>query len=357
VKRTLLRSLAITAGVIAGWTLLGGFFVSQDIAVVQIRIPGRISVEEVAIWGALTTLVWMCVTPFILWAAQFIPPWGRSWKRAAGAFLGIALVFAIIRALLGALFVPVLESRALEMKDFPRAVGVQTHGNLVLASIVIGARVFYDASRRIRERERHALTLEAQLARAQLEQLRGQLQPHFLFNAINGIAALVHKDPDRADEMLMELSALLRSTLDLGRSDTIPLRRELEIADHYLHIQSMRFEDRLRIRRDIADDTLSCEVPALILQPLLENSLRHVVANRTEPSTVEVSTRRDGDRLVLSVIDDGPGFDPSSTRLGVGISNTKARLEQLYRGDAQLDFRHDGRQFAIDVNLPLREVA
>jgi LytS/YehU family sensor histidine kinase len=183
------------------------------------------------------------------------------------------------------------------------------------------------------------------------------LQPHFLFNAINGIAALVHSDPDRADEMLMELAALLRSTLDLGRADTIPLRRELELVDHYLRIQTMRFHDRLRVTRTVDAAALGCEIPALLLQPLLENSLRHVVAKRAEGGNVELRIKREEGQLMLRVTDDGPGFDVTTAKLGVGISNTLARLEQLYRGKARTRFERTSGGFAVTIEIPAKECA
>jgi len=234
---------------------------------------------------------------------------------------------------------------------------VQFHSNVTVISLIVIARAAYDVARAMREKDRRALKLESQLARAQLEQLRGQLQPHFLFNAINGIAALVHTDPERADEMLMELAALLRTTLDLGRNDTIPLQQELELVDHYLRIQTMRFQDRLRVTRSIDDAALGSEVPALLLQPLLENSLRHVIAKRPEGGAIEIRAMRRGERLVLQVADDGPGFDPAATKLGVGVSNTMARLEQLYRGDARITFAREGERFVATIDLPARESA
>jgi two-component system, LytTR family, sensor kinase len=342
-----LRGAGIAAAIVAGWVIVGTYFVSQDIALGTLR--GRdFPVGEVATIGAIRVVLWMVLSPFLLYLAQ---------RTRLVRALVLVLSFAVLRVLIGVLFVPFLERRAIMAADFPLALQALFHSSATLAALVVLARVLYDAFRTMREKERRALTLETQLARAHLEQLRGQLQPHFLFNAINGIAALVHTDPNRADEMLMELAALLRSTLDLGRSDTIPLRRELELVAHYLHIQSMRFADRLQIRRTIDSSALGYEVPALLLQPLLENSMRHVIARRPEGGRIELSARKEAGRLLLRVEDDGPGFDPATAKLGVGISNTMARLEQLYRGDARIDFvRRDG-MFAITIDIPAREAA
>lgn len=354
VKRTILRSLALAAAIIGVWSIVGAFFVTQDLVLLQLRGRGEWDLGEVAIIGVLSTVLWMILSAPIHYFAQ------RRDARLPRYLLRLAaviLVFAVVRALIGALFVPAIESRPLEQKDFGRALAAQFHSNVTIISLIVIARVAYDVARAMREKDRRALKLESQLARAQLEQLRGQLQPHFLFNAINGIAALVHTDAERADEMLMELAALLRTTLDLGRSDTIPLQQELALLDHYLRIQTMRFEDRLRVTRSIEPAALGCEVPALLLQPLLENSLRHVVARRPEGGAIEIRALRHGGRLVLQVFDDGPGFDPASTKLGVGLTNVIARLEQLYRGAARIVFLREGDRFAVTIDIPAKEAA
>lgn len=355
-KRALLRSLVIAAAIVTGWSILGAFFASQDLSLASASGASPAMLEEVAIVTALSVTVWTLLTPFVLFLAQ-LPALAKLRVSTALRFAAIILLFALLRSLAASLFMPYLNQRPLTLADVRGLIAIQFHSNAVMVALLVLLRFFYDSARTMRERERRALTLEAQLARAQLEQLRGQLQPHFLFNAINGIAALVHTDPHRADEMLMELASLLRSTLDLGRTDTIPLHRELELVEHYLRIQTMRFADRLQVRRRIDRRALPCEVPALLLQPLLENSLRHVIAQRPAGGLVEVSARREADRLLLRVEDDGPGFDPATSKLGVGLTNTIARLEQLYRGDARIDFTHGNGMFAVTIDIPAREAA
>ncbi|HEX8619087.1 MAG TPA: histidine kinase [Thermoanaerobaculia bacterium] len=346
-KRVFLRSAAIAGAIIAGWAVVGSFFVTQDFALLMLR-GAEFPLIEVGIVGAISITLWILLTPFLLYLAR-----GTRVLKAIALVLG----FAVLRCFVGVLFVPAIQREPLSATNVGRYFASEFHSSATIAALIVIARALYDGARTVREKERRALTLETQLARTQLEQLRGQLQPHFLFNAINGIAALVHTDPDLADEMLMELAALLRSTLDLGRSDTIPLRRELELVDHYLRIQTMRFHDRLQLRRNIDAAALGCEVPALLLQPLLENSLRHVIAQRPEGGRIAMSVRRAAGRLLLRVEDDGPGFDPAAVKLGVGVSNTMARLEQLYRGDARIDFARVGDAFAVTIDIPAREAA
>ena len=187
-------------------------------------------------------------------------------------------------------------------------------------------------SRRARDRELHAVTAEGALAQARLSALRMQLHPHFLFNSLNGIATLVHTDPQAADDMIGNLSELLRLSLDTSAEQEIPLLRELEFLQRYLDIEQARFGDRLHVVRDIAADTLAACVPTLLLQPIVENAIRHGFERITAPGTVTLSARREGGRLFLEVSDNGAGLtDPPAE--GIGLANTRARLRALY-GDA-----------------------
>jgi hypothetical protein len=186
--------------------------------------------------------------------------------------------------------------------------------------------------RELRERERRGLELESRLSQANLQALKAQLQPHFLFNTLNAIAALVHKDPNAADEMLGSLSELLRMTLDASEQHEVPLRREMEFLDRYIEIQQLRFGDRLRVERNIADDTLEAFVPTLILQPFVENAIRHGIEPQERAGTVRISAVREEERLCLEVSDDSGRFNSGhfAGKDGIGLANTKARLQALY---------------------------
>lgn len=189
--------------------------------------------------------------------------------------------------------------------------------------------------RRSQERELRASELEGRLVEAKLQALRMQLHPHFLFNTLNAISTLVHKDPQAADEMIGNLSELLRATLDVT-SQEIPLRQELAFLDRYIEIQQARFGDRLRIEKHIDAAALEIPVPALVLQPLVENAIRHGIEPKTTEGVVVLSARREPAALLLTVRDNGVGIQQLSDGDGIGLANTRARLQELYGDRAHL---------------------
>lgn len=200
-----------------------------------------------------------------------------------------------------------------------------------------------------------ASTLSVQLAQAQVRALQMQLHPHFLFNTLHAIRVLVREDPAGAERTLVLLGDLLRQTLAGAHSQTVTLQQELAFLGLYLDIERTRFSDRLSIEYNVAPDTLDLPVPNLILQPLVENAIRHGVAHRSEPSTITVSGRRQDGVLSLSVRNDGPplassGIEPA----GIGLATTRERLAHLYGADASLtlcDLPEGGVQ--AEVRLPV----
>ena len=182
-----------------------------------------------------------------------------------------------------------------------------------------------------------AARLEARLAEAELEALRARLHPHFLFNTLHAISTLMHRDVEAADRMLADLSDLLRLSLGTHTGQAVPLQQELDVLEHYLKIEQTRFQDRLTVQMTIDPATLDAQVPSLILQPLVENAIRHGIAPRAGAGRVEILARCDHRRLHLEVRDDGCGLPPAEhgrPQEGPGLANTRARLRQLY-GAAQ----------------------
>jgi LytS/YehU family sensor histidine kinase len=232
--------------------------------------------------------------------------------------------------------------------------GLQFGGFILLASI--GHAVVY--FRQFREREQRSLRLDQELTEARLTNLKSQLQPHFLFNSLNGISSHIHDDPEQAVDMVGHLGDLLRHSLDYaGDNDSlIRLSDEIEILDHYLELQSMRFGERLQISRDFAPETLGIEIPPFVLQPIAENVIRHAVETSPETRHLIIGSRLANDRLKLWIKDDGPGPDNDSLNpgSGTGLSNLRERLETTFPGDNRLDIGsgENGVGTVVIVELP-----
>lgn len=212
------------------------------------------------------------------------------------------------------------------------------------------AGAFY---RRAQDRDRQALVLEAGLNQAKLDALRLQLQPHFLFNTLNAISTLVHRDAHAADELIGDLSDLLRLSL-LTTDHQVPLARELELLDRYLAIEQTRLGDRLRVVRDIEPAATGALVPTFVLQPLAENAIRHGLEPRSTPGTITISAHREGDTLRLTVADDGVGLAAGQViaRRGIGLANTEARLQALHGATAKLEL-HTPPEGGLRVEITL----
>ncbi len=197
-----------------------------------------------------------------------------------------------------------------------------------------------DYYKKTRQKELQTQQLETQLARAQLQVLKMQLRPHFLFNALHTISALVHKNADLADKMITRLSDLLRRTLENTDSQLVSLAEEIEFVDNYLEIEMVRFPNRLKVEKDIQKETLNKLVPNLIIQPLVENSIKYCVAPYSRPGIIQIQAALKKNRLSIQVIDNGPGIKGTSSevvRKGIGLSNIQERLKKLYGSDHRFE--------------------
>jgi two-component system LytT family sensor kinase len=188
--------------------------------------------------------------------------------------------------------------------------------------------------RRIRERELQTERLRTELVRAELQTLRAQLHPHFLFNTLHSISALIRTNPHAADKMLIRLSDLLRTTLQNSGVQKVPLKTELDVLENYLQIEQVRFQDRLRVHFEIDPELLDAEVPFLALQPIAENCIRHGISKRADGGEIRITALRRGEKMEINISDNGPGFTTRPGHNGLGMANTRARLERLY-GEAQ----------------------
>jgi len=214
----------------------------------------------------------------------------------------------------------------------------------------------FDYYQKFRERELRSLELEKHLAEAKLEALQMQLNPHFLFNTLHGISALMHKDVETADRILSRLSDLLRRTLENTGTQEVPLKQELDFLERYLEIERTRFGDRLTVRMYIDPDTLEAQVPNLVLQPLVENAIRHGIEPHAKPGIIELRAQRKNGMLQLQVQDNGaglPGGQPIEE--GIGLSNTRARLQQLYGSAHQFRLHNlTSGGLVVSITIPCR---
>jgi hypothetical protein len=230
-------------------------------------------------------------------------------------------------------------------------------GIIVYFAILLGTQAA-DFARRFRESQLRASRLESELSTAQLRALRAQLQPHFLFNTLHAISALVVKDPEAADRMIADLSDLLRLALEDVESVDVTVRRELELVERYLSIERTRFADRLNVSFAIEPETLDARVPSLILQPLVENAVRHGVSRRQTPGWIEIRAAREDGRLWLRIRDGGAAGDrpeKGELREGVGFRSTRSRLEYLYGADHSFGYGFDpDGVFWVAVSIPVR---
>jgi two-component system LytT family sensor kinase len=208
--------------------------------------------------------------------------------------------------------------------------------------------------REARDRQMRAVELEGLLHQSQLEALRSQLNPHFLFNALHSMAELVHTDPKLAEQLLVRLGELLRQVLQSSNHQEVTLAEELEFIRGYVDIEQMRLGERLTVNWDVDDTLTQARVPSLVLQPLVENAIQHGIAAASGPGTLRITVRRDGEFLQLEVRDSGPGPARGAAERsdGIGLANTRARLQRLY-GERQSVEIQAGEGMAVRLRLPL----
>lgn len=254
------------------------------------------------------------------------------------------LVLSVLFLILSAAAAVVVEARTPTPTAVLGAVGallIRTfHLHLFLVAAVMGVGHALESSRRLRARELQASRLRSRLSEAQLSMLRMQLQPHFLFNTLHSISSLMDEDVDRARDMVASLSDLLRHSLDGVADAEVPLERELRTAERYLAIEAIRFQDRLSVEWDVEAEALTTLVPTMVLQPLIENAVRHGIAERPGAGRLGISASVTRDELTVVIEDDGAGlaaWPDSSDSMGVGLRNTRDRLRQLHGEAASLE--------------------
>ena len=304
---------------------------------------------------------WAVLVPGMVWMARRYRFGRHTWRRAAAMHVGGVIVFTLAHAAL-TVTCRLLIMKALAGREgdwwwyFQELFFKNFDWEMMTYWAVVGLSHALDFHRESQERELTTAQLRTRLAEAQLQALQRQLHPHFLFNTLNTISALMHRDTEAADAMLERLSDLLRLTLDRVGTQQVSLKDELDFLRKYLEIERTRFGDRLQVQIDVEPDTLDAAVPSLLLQPLVENAIRHGIGPKIGGGRVDVSARHEGGELCLEVRDNGVGVPHDQMQAfhtGVGLTNTRSRLEHLYGDRHRFECRTPpGGGLAVTVVIP-----
>jgi two-component system, LytTR family, sensor kinase len=331
------------------WTFIGivftlqGYFTSYRS---ERPMPFTDSLYLQMTWSYL----WALATPLVLWAAARLPIERNNWIRSSLLHVPISIVLSVFLTALGHIAVwlywsyPAGKPFAFEymwrfvVANFSEGIGIY-----LLIALTSYALNYY---RRYREGQLRTLQLEAQLSQAQLQALKMQLHPHFLFNTLHSISALLTRDIDSARKMISRLGDFLRLTLENSGSQEVTLQQEMEFLSCYLEIERIRFQNRLVTTMDLGEQTLDAKVPNLILQPIVENAIRHGIAPRSTPGLIEIEAKQHNGTLRIQVRDNGPGLSEHRTseylfKKGLGLANTETRLKRLYGAAHHFDLRNN----------------
>jgi hypothetical protein len=372
--RRIARKLAVVAIALGMWGALVLLFAAP------LALTGPVSGRQAVRIGGSFWALWLLFLPAVAWLSFRFPIERRSLLRNLGlhllaCFLIVGASRISLRSIVPNLSRP-QHSQSPERPGRPPIAKTDRPGPPGSFSVFLGLRAGLDVLvywslvgvcqaiinfRSSQERERRAAELEARLTSAKLQALRMQMNPHFLFNTLNSISALLYINPRAADEMLGDLSELLRRSLDSMEEQEIPLAQELQFIGAYIRIEQKRFGERLRVEQTVPDELMKALVPALILQPLVENAIRHGIEPQREPGLISIQATQQANHLHLIVRDNGKGLlpaDSSDTKQrgsgGIGLANTKARLQGLYGQNQSFSFTStEPHGCQVHLHLPL----
>jgi two-component system, LytTR family, sensor kinase len=325
---------------------------------------GTLLLEQLTVWYPVALLA-----PACLWLAARFRLERERWVPTLAVHLGINLVFHVCLVLISLPLSQLIWGEPIFTLRFLQSLHQRLIGRLpvdvIIYWMIIGSGYAFEYYRRFREQQLQAARLEirttqleTQLVQAQLQALKMQLHPHFLFNTLHAISALMDDDVKGARRMMARLSELLRLTLESAGQQEVALRQELDALERYLEIEQIRFQDRLTVQVAVAPETLDASVPNLVLQPIVENAIRHGIAPRSSAGRVEIRAERRDGMIELQVIDDGPGLQKGDGELkeGIGLANTRARLRQLYGDKHRIEIKDaDEGGLMVKLSIPFRQ--
>lgn len=357
-------SLRQLAGYLCLFTLLAFFF-----ALGPYFLAHRKSTGPVNFWVhfhnyGIRYIPWGFLVPVVVFMARQFSLIGKDWPYSAVVhlaasislvFLHLAAAVLLNRALLAA------GLRHLPVLSFSEFAAAHFNQGLLSYWLIAAVAINIDSYRKFRDREIRTLELEAQLVKAQMQSLKVQINPHFLFNTLHLVSGLVYRDPKEADAVLARLGRLIRSHMELSEDQEIPMESEMALLNAYTDIMIRRFGDRLKVALRLDEEVRNALLPCFLLQPLVENSIRHGIGSRIEGGKVWLEAGREGESLVLRVADDGVGFSDVaavSDIRGTGLANLRKRLELIYGDRQTMTLGHrPGGGAEVVITLPFREGA
>jgi signal transduction histidine kinase len=345
------------------WTAVALFFASQS------TLWDRYLFRQQITWQRAITInfsfyyVWAILAPGVLWLRRRYRFEGKKWPKSLLVHIPASLAIAGMQLFLAESIWNMVRDEPLSMYEafrsleFSFAFNFQT--NALTYWVILGFGYTLEYYRQFRDRELRASQLQAELMKANLQALKMQLQPHFLFNTLNSISSLMHKNVKDADKVVARLGDLLRYSLETEGIQEVSLRDELDFLRRYLEIEKIRFGNRLHVSIRISNGVLQAKVPNLILQPLVENAIRYGVGPRSTGGKIEIIAGREDDMLDLVVRDDGPGLPHGASAdfsEGVGLHNTRSRLEQLYGENHSFRLKNsNGKGLEVQLRIPYHE--
>ena len=361
------KGLSTWGAVFAISTVVGLFFAAQ-MHYASAAFGRPVSWGQGLYWGLGDWYEWAILSPAIFWLARRFSFERGRWRGSLGVHIVAGLIVAVAHLMLCGLAEQIqglVQGNSVSFPaSFRRLFTNRFHLNVAVYGLIVCAWHAWAYYRKYRDRERQAAELAGRLARVQLQALRMQLNPHFLFNTLHAVSSLMLKDVTAANRMITRLGELLRLTLETSEQQEVPLEQEMRFVERYLEIEAIRFGDRMAVNMNIEPATLDALVPNFLLQPLVENAVRYAIEPSAGSGEIEISVARNNGRLILEVADNGGGNGPEGILQpkglgapgeGIGLSNTRQRLQQLYGEKQTLELKT--REFGgllVSITIPFR---
>ncbi|NIR46936.1 histidine kinase [candidate division KSB1 bacterium] len=351
------------------WIFVAGFWgliILLSFGSNLVHVPScRTVLQAISITDLPNYGTWALLSPLILWLSRKIPLGRTNWPRRVGVLFLVGILISFVQAIPPEVVNVLSYSTPEHEKSLSHSLLYHILPGMpvkfLIFCAILGIGYAFEYYGRFHERSTRLSQLERQLVQARLDTLKSQLHPHFLFNTLNAISALVERNPATTRRMIARLSELLRLTLDNKDKQEITLEQELSLLKLYLEIEQVRFQDRLRLEYNIAPNVGKALVPNMILQPLVENAIKHGINQRRTAGRIRISVAHEDGFLKMAVEDDGPGLTDESrkaTRTGLGIKNTQSRLRQLYGNQHKFDLLSlKQRGVRVSIMLPFHKTA